>query len=169
MLFGMPMNRDTAILQDAYAAAYDSHNSLMVAPFAMTSPEEIRQRFSGLKYLARKYAPGKLRTVERIERMALDNHSGRITDRSYIHGLRAICLGNGVNMTALDQAEARINALDGLAAGPPGTMGGLMGMFRRSGEMLERGNRRPARRMECRPQRPMSPRDLIRSMFGGVC
>lgn len=112
------VNNDYEILLNCYALAYDSHNELMIGRSQghpkKTTSSEIRKRFSELKRISRKYAPGKLRTIEAIERLALDNHAGKISDLAYISRLRMISMQHNINPMMLNQAESRIRIAESM-------------------------------------------------------
>jgi hypothetical protein len=183
------VNEDWEILLNCYAVGYDSHNPVMLGPqgrFSPTDLNEIRSRFSQLKRIARKYAPQKLRTIESLERLSIQNHAGKISDRAYVHKLRLIVLSNGLDPTLIDQAEARINAVEGASSRqfPPyesKTASPLDKMFRKSGKLFSRAQpqmprmRPPAphfRRGQAPPaptQWPanVNPQHIIKKIFGG--
>ena len=155
-------NTDWEILLKTFATAYDSHNDIMVTQskgkFNPTTLGEIKKRFADLKRLSRKYCPQKLRTIEKIEKMALDNHSGKINDRVYINGLRYVSLANGINNTQLDQAEGAINAAEGRKH--------MSNTFKMPSNIYKK---KPTQRRQGRygkPQKIPNPNDLIRGMFG---
>lgn len=193
------IDEDWEIILNCYALGYDTQNSILAShgKFVPTTYHEIKTRFSHLKRIARKYAPHKLRTVEAIEKLSMDNHAGRINDRSYVHRLRLIALSNGANTMLLDQAESRINAAEGMermAYAPHGfsifpqkPVTGMHSILKKSGKMfasMDRNmgvhKRRSAKPMRLfRPIRPAKPirykrieppkppMHLIRGMFGG--
>lgn len=117
------LNEDWEICLNAYSIGFDSINNIMLTPdqnrFDQTTVKEIRSRFAELKKVARRNAPQKLRTIESLERLAILNHTGKISDRTYLHRLRLIALSNGVDPGLLNQAEVRINAVEGARGGHP--------------------------------------------------
>jgi hypothetical protein len=119
------IDTDREVIANAYALAYDSHNQVMLnkrSPhsFDRTSPKTIRAKFKQLKGIARRYCPGKLRAVERLERIALDCNSGRLNPRTGIHQMRMIAMTNCENphtvTPLLANLESQINWTEGYHA-----------------------------------------------------
>ncbi len=157
-------NQDWEVLLKCFATAYDSHNPVMLTStpgkFNPTTLNEIKTRFADLKRLSRKYCPEKLRTVESIERMALENHTGKLSDRVYLNKLRFTAASNGANIPMLDQMEMQINAAEGQGHRPRSNSSNIPEFFK-----LGKPRERRKGKYE-RTQKPPDPAALIKQMFG---
>jgi hypothetical protein len=180
------IDTDREILLKCFAVGYDAHNNIMLNPRgakpSKTSEKKIHARFADLKRLARKHAPHKLRTIEALERLSIDNFRGKINDLAYIHRIRLVAMRHGVNTFALDQAEAKINAAEGMRAATVLRMKRpvqpkrlpIIDIFKRSGEMFKKAKREPLfkppktrqRRVSQIKMQPTKPDRLIKRMFG---
>jgi hypothetical protein len=176
-------NEDWEILLNCYALGYDTHNNIMISNggFVQTELPEIRARFRELKRIARKYAPQKLRTIEAIENLCVQNHSGKVSDTAYIHRLRLISLSNGVNPMLLDQAEARINTAERYRhqLEPNIPDNNFNKLFKEAGKVFQKNRKsflpvpskgpsiyKPHKRRGSGSRSAPDPRGLIRRMFG---
>ena len=114
------INEDWEILLDTYATAYDSVNNIMLTrtpgAFDPTAEREILGRFAVLKILAKKYKPSKIPVINKLEKLALDNFRGKISDKQYLRLLREITRKEGLNQELIMLAERNIDAVERMQA-----------------------------------------------------
>lgn len=112
------VNTDEEILLNTYAAAYDAVNGqLLTATPGEYDPatiKEVKERFTELKRICRKYAPSLIDEIERIEMYSMQNVRGELTDQEYIVLLRKFVIRHGVDPKLVNVAEQRINAREGM-------------------------------------------------------
>ena len=112
------VNTKKEVLISNYAKVYDKHNeNLFLGNVGNKSPQkgtQIKRVFTDLKNDCHRNGARVPASVNHLERIALDNNGGRLSDKQALSQIRTICLKHGVSTTALDLVESRINLKDGL-------------------------------------------------------
>lgn len=108
----MSSMRDWRLLENAYSLGYDSLNDVGASSGRKVSIQGIREHYGQLKRLAMKYDPAKLPQIEQLERLAILNAQGKISDRDALREMRIFAMRHGLNQDMISQAEARIDAME---------------------------------------------------------
>ena len=112
------VNEDWEILMNTYAVAFDALNRFMLTrqpgKYDPTTLREIHGRFAILKLLARKYAPHKLKAIEKLEQLTKAHFKGQISDRQFLAQIRTVTVRHGLNPQLVMLAEHHINAAERL-------------------------------------------------------
>lgn len=107
------VDTDNEICLNAIATAYDALNNTMLTRregvFDQTNLTEINGRFSILKMLCRRYAPGKLVVINQIHKIVTDNFKNLITDAQALTLMHTLCLRHNVNPGLLNIAMLHVN------------------------------------------------------------
>lgn len=112
------VNTDKEILANTYSTAYDSINQWMLSKtgkLEKTTDSEIRGRFLVLQLLCKKYAPNKKNFIFTIEKLALANNKGQISDKQYLNNLRFLARQEGLPTSVLDRIEYKIDTAEKLS------------------------------------------------------
>lgn len=106
------------ILLSNYSKMYDRINeNLFLGNISNKSPHknaEIKKTFSKIKQDCHRQGIPVPASITKLEKIAIENNKGNLSDQQAIRQIRTICTQNGVNTYALDMVESRINMKDGL-------------------------------------------------------
>ena len=143
---GLPVqgktDQDWEILLESYSTAYDSVNSIMLTKkqgvFDKSTEREIKARFAVIKKICKRHAPKLIKTIERIEKLSLDNLYGKISDKEYLRRIREIHRKNGLKENLINQAEYQVDQAERSPGHPkvkdnflaPGNVGNIQNLFR---------------------------------------
>lgn len=105
----LPIHGDWLMLTSTYSLAYDSLNGVLVGDRTPgITPSELRARFAHIRAAARKYAPHRLPFIDAVEKIALKNQAGRLSDHQALAQMRQLAQRNGVNAPIMKLAEMQV-------------------------------------------------------------